>query len=155
MARHRTAFVGAEILPGLGLGGLLLGQEFSSLQVDQQWPEVPPILRASLCDGVIEVVADGQQDRIIGLVAGIGYQGTLPGGVGPGTPFEEALRHYPRLGRHELDGSLYEPQRLGFVLYGDGAEPERVEFVLICDWAHEYWDYARPLLREQDLDTSL
>lgn len=136
----------AEILPSLGLGGLLLGQSLGSLPWEEHWQETGPIVRGTLVGGAIEVVGDTALDRIIGLLAQPGYQGRLPQGIGLGTTFEEALRKIPRLRSHDLDSSLYEPDHLGFVLVGEN----QVEGIQICDWAHDYWTFARPLLREEE-----
>ncbi|MBT9582701.1 hypothetical protein IV102_05090 [bacterium] len=136
----------AEILPSLGLGGLLLGQSLRALPWEEQWQETGTIVRGTLAGGAIEVVGDSALDRIIGLLAQPGYEGHLPQGIGLGTPFGEALRRLPRLRSHDLDSSLYEPDQLGFVLFGE----TQVESIQICDWGHDYWTFARPLLCEDE-----
>jgi hypothetical protein len=138
----------AEILPSLGLGGLLLGQSLQGLPWREQWQEMGPIVRGTLADGSIEVVGDTSQDRIIGLVAQAGYEGRLAQGIGLGTRFEDALQRLPQLRRHDLDDSLYEPDQLGFILHGE----EAVESILICDWGHNYWTFARPLIHQEECD---
>ncbi len=139
----------AEIVPCLGLGGLLLGQSLAGLDWEEQWSETGSIVRGSLSQGCIEVIGDSASDQIIGLVARPGYQGCLPQGIGLGTTFPEALQRCPQLRLHDLDGSLYEPDQLGFVLL-DSEEQEVVSGVQISDWAHDYWTYARPLLQEEE-----
>lgn len=140
---------GAEIIPCLGLGGLLLGQSWQELPFEQEWRETGSIVRGSLAQGAVEAVGDLEHDRIIGLIAQSGYSGRLANGIGLGTSLEEARRLAPELRWHDLDLGLYEPERLGYLLRPDDAE--KVESVLVCDFAHDYWTFARPLLREEDV----
>lgn len=146
----------AEIVPSLGLGGLLLGQAWHEVPWEQQWQELGTITRGSLAGGAIVGVGDSQSDRIIGLVAQSGYGGRLANGIGLGTPFAEALQRAPELRVHDLEPGLYEPHHLGYLLRAEETEDPlleaRVGSVLICDWGHDYWTFARPLLREEDVE---
>ena len=45
---------------------------------------------------------------------------------------------------------FYEPERLGYLLQGE----ETIESILVCDFAHEYWTFARPLLEEDEEEES-
>ena len=135
----------AEILPGIGLGGLLLGQSLRGLAWEQHWQESETIVRGTLQDGAILVTGDRERDCVIGLEAESGYQGRLPTGVGIGTLLSQAEAG---LRRHDLLAGLYEPERLGYLLLGE----EQVESILVCDFAHDYWTFARPLLEEEEYD---
>ncbi|MFN8611142.1 MAG: hypothetical protein U0931_26600 [Vulcanimicrobiota bacterium] len=138
----------AEIIPGIGLGGLLLGQSLRGLEWEQRWQEDNTILRGCLQDGSIVVTGDLAQDRIVGLEAQSGYTGCLPGGIGLGMDLREARRRQPQLRPHDLLSGLYEPERLAFLLQGESL----IESILICDFAHDYWTFARPLLDEEEYD---
>lgn len=145
----------AEITPSLGLGGILLGQPLSALPAEERWEEVPGIVRATLASGAVEAVADADKDLVIGLIAGPGYRGRLPAGIGVGTTFDDALRLAPQLRWNDFDNSLYEPDQLGFVLqppleFEGEMLQQPVQAVLVCDWGHDYWTYRRPLIEEED-----
>lgn len=138
----------AEIIPGIGLGGLLLGQSLQSLEWEQHWQESDSIIRGTLEDGSVLVTGDQAADRIVGLEAQASYQGLLPGGIRVGMDFAEVHRLMPQLRSHDLLSGLYEPERLGFLLLGE----ETVESILVCDFGHDYWTFARPLLEEEEYD---
>ncbi|MBX3166836.1 MAG: hypothetical protein KF760_05465 [Candidatus Eremiobacteraeota bacterium] len=138
----------AEILPGLGLGGLLLGQSLQPLEWEQHWQESDTITRGLLGDGAILVTGDRSADRIVGLEAQADYRGELPGGIRVGMDLDEARQRLPQLRPHDLLSGLYEPERLGFLLLGE----ETVESILVCDFGHDYWTFARPLLAEEEYD---
>lgn len=145
----------AEIIPSIGLAGCLLGQQLASLAPDERWEELPGIVRGSLAGGAVEVVADAESDVVIGLIAGPGYRGRLPNGVGVGTTFAEALQLAPQLGWNDLDHSLYEPDHLGYLLnppldFEGEIVDQPIHSILVCDWAHDYWTYRRPLIEEED-----
>ena len=136
----------AEIVAGIGLGGLLLGQSLQGLPWEQRWSESDGIVRGTLADGSILVTGDEAADQIVGLEAQAGYLGELPGGLGVGLPLSEAQQRMPQLRSHDMLSGLYEPERLGFLLMGD----EVIESILVCDFGHDYWTFARPLLEEED-----
>lgn len=138
----------AEILPGIGLGGLLLGQSLRGLEWEQRWQESETIVRGTLQDGAILVTGDQAADRIVGLEAQSGYTGTLSSGVRVGMSLQEARQIMPSLRPHDLLAGLYEPERLGFLLQGE----ETIEGILVCDFGHDYWTFARPLLEEEEYD---
>ena len=138
----------AEIIPGIGLGGLLLGQSLQGLAWEQQWQENDTIVRGFLLDGSILVTGDQAADRVVGLEAQAGYSGCLAGGITLGMELQEALRRQPQLRPHDLLSGLYEPERLGFLLQGDTT----IESILVCDFGHDYWTFARPLLKEEEYD---
>lgn len=135
----------AEIIPGIGLGGLLLGQSLQGLEWEQSWHESDVIVRGTLQDGTILVTGDQSSDRIIGLEAQPGYQGRLPSGAHLGMGLSQAEGS---LRRHDMLAGLYEPERLGYLLLGE----ESVESILVCDFGHDYWTFARPLLDEEEYD---
>ncbi len=136
----------AEILSGIGLGGLLLGQSLQGLAWEQQWSESEGIVRGTLEDGAVLVTGDEAADRIVGLEAQTGYLGELPGGLHVGLSLTDAQQRMPQLRSHDMLSGLYEPERLGFLLLGD----ETVESILVCDFGHDYWTFARPLLEEEE-----
>lgn len=136
----------AEIVAGIGLGGLLLGQSLQGLQWEQQWRESEGLVRGTLEDGSILVTGDEVTDRIVGLEAQTGYLGQLPEGIPVGLSLTEARQRVPELKEHDMLSGLYEPERLGFLLLGD----EVVESILVCDFGHDYWTFARPLLEEEE-----
>ena len=138
----------AEIIPGIGLGGLLLGQSLQSLEWEEHWQESDSIVRGTLQDGSVLVTGDQVTDRIVGLEAQASYQGELPGGIRLGTDFSEARQLMPQLRPHDLLSGLYEPERLGFLLLGEEID----ESILVCDFGHDYWTFARPLLEEEEYD---
>ena len=151
--------VEAEILPSLGLGGLLLGQSLKPLPWQEKWQETGPIVRGTVADGTIEIVGDSETDRIIGLAALPGYRGQLPGPITLGMTMGEALQRMPQLRVHDLDSSLYEPERLGFLLRPqEDADRDWMQApigsISIWDWGHDYWAFARPLLLEEDCEES-
>lgn len=103
------------------------------------------------------MVGDVALDRVIGLIALPGYQGCLPQGIGLGMTFAQALQRAPQLRFHDLEPALYEPERLGFVLRPmdfDGSTAQLLQqvvaSVMVCDWGHDYWTFARPLLSEEE-----
>lgn len=138
----------AEIVAGIGLGGLLLGQSLQGLQWDQKWSESEGIVRGTLEDGAILVTGDERADRIVGLEAQAGYQGQLPSGIRVDMDLSQAHALEPALRSHDMLSGLYEPERLGYLLLGE----ETVESILVCDFAHDYWTFARPLLEEEEYD---
>lgn len=138
----------AEILPGIGLGGLLLGQSLQSLVWEQHWQESESIVRGLVGEGSLLVTGDLVADRIVGLEAQSGYLGQLPDGIEVGMELSEASRLLPQLRPHDLLSGLYEPERLGFLLLGE----ETIESILVCDFGHDYWTFARPLLEEEEYD---
>ena len=138
----------AEILPGIGLGGLLLGQSLRGLEWEQRWQESETIVRGTLQNGAILVTGDQAADRIVGLEAQSGYTGTLSSGVRVGMSLQEARQIMHSLRPHDLLAGLYEPERLGFLLQGE----ETIEGILVCDFGHDYWTFARPLLEEEEYD---
>lgn len=135
----------AEIIPGIGLGGLLLGQSLQGLEWNQSWQESDSIVRGTLQEGTILVTGDQSSNRIIGLEAQSGYEGKLPSGAHIGMGLGEAGAS---LRRHDMLAGLYEPERLGYLLLGE----ESVESILVCDFGHDYWTFARPLLEEEEYD---
>lgn len=138
----------AEIIPGIGLGGLLLGQSLHSLEWEQHWQESDTIVRGTLQDGALLVTGDQAADRIVGLEAQADYEGEMPPGIRVGMDLSEARQLLPQLRSHDLLSGLYEPERLGFLLLGE----EIVESILVCDFGHDYWTFARPLLEEEEYD---
>lgn len=140
----------AEIIPAIGLGGLLLGQSLQGLAWEERWQENDSIVRGTLADGAILVTGDQQLDRIVGLEAQAGYTGQLAPGLGLGLSWEQALQLQPQLRPHDMLSGFYEPERLGFLLQGE----QSIESILVCDFAHEYWTFARPLLEEDEEEES-
>ncbi|MBS2037882.1 hypothetical protein JST97_23050 [bacterium] len=138
----------AEIIPGIGLGGLLLGQSLQGLNWEQSWQEDDTIVRGFLENGSILVTGDRTLDQIVGLEAQPGYSGCLPGGIELGMTLEEVARRQPQLRPHDLLSGLYEPERLAFLIQGETL----VESILVCDFGHDYWTFARPLLEEEEYD---
>lgn len=138
----------AEIVDGIGLGGLLLGQSLQGLHWDQKWSESEGMVRGTLEDGAILVTGDESADRIVGLEAQTGYQGQLPSGIRVDMNLSQARALEPALRNHDMLSGLYEPERLGYLLLGE----ETVESILVCDFAHDYWTFARPLLEEEEYD---
>lgn len=145
------------ILPGVGLGGLQLGQPYSMWKrwVEESWSDGEGIEHALLAEGRIQVVADVSSDRIIGVLALAGYQGKLLDAVHPGMTFGQALEHLPLLLFNDFEASLYEPQRLDFVLKHESFEvsyPEMLQDPIysidVRDWEHEYWWHFRPLISD-------
>ncbi len=136
------------MIPGIGLGGLLLGQSLHSLQWEEQWQESDSIVRGLLGEGTVLVTGDRAADKVVGLEAQAGYQGHLPPGIRVGMGLSEARQLLPQLRPHDLLSGLYEPERLGFLLLGE----ETVESILVCDFGHDYWTFARPLLEEEEYD---
>ena len=136
----------AEIIPAIGLGGLLLGQSLQGLAWEQRWQENDAIVRGTLADGSILVTGDQQLDRIVGLEAQTGYTGQLAPGLVLGLSWEQALQLQPQLRRHDLLSGFYEPEHLGYLLQGESS----IESILVCDFAHDYWIFARPLLEEDE-----
>lgn len=148
---HSQMSVTAEIIPSVGLGGLLLGQPFRGLKVDERWLEGAGIVRANLFGGAIQVVVDSRLDRVIGLLASEGYRGKLGCGIAVGDSLASAREKVPALKQNEFDDSWYEPRQLGFVLHLDD-DGQKVAEIWVVDWAHDYWAYARPLVHEDDLE---
>ena len=136
----------AEIIPAIGLGGLLLGQSLQGLAWEQRWQESDSIVRGTLADGSILVTGDRQLDRIVGLEAQSGYTGQLAPGLALGLSWEQVLQLQPQLRPHDLLSGYYEPESLGFLLQGESS----IESILVCDFAHDYWTFARPLLEEDE-----
>ena len=140
----------AEIIPAIGLGGLLLGQSLQGLAWEERWLETDSIVRGTLVGGAILVTGDVQLDRIVGLEAQDGYTGQLAPGLALGLSWPEALQLQPQLRHHDMLSGFYEPERLGFLLQGE----ESIESILVCDFSHEYWTFARPLLEEDEEEES-
>ena len=136
----------AEIVAGIGLGGLLLGQSLQGLDWEQQWRENETLVRGTLAEGAILVTGDEATDQIVGLEAQTGYLGELAEGLRIGLPLQEAQQRWPQLRAHDMLSGLYEPERLGFLLLGE----ETIESILVCDFGHDYWTFARPLLEEEE-----
>ena len=140
----------AEIIPAIGLGGLLLGQSLHGLAWEERWLETDSIVRGTLAGGAILVTGDLQLDRIVGLEAQAGYTGQLAPGLALGLSWQQALQLQPQLRPHDMLSGFYEPERLGYLLQGE----ETIESILVCDFAHEYWTFARPLLEEDEEEES-
>lgn len=149
--------ISAPILPGVGLGGLRLGQSYSTWKklFEETWSDSDQVEHALLCQGRIEVVADRNRDLIIGLLALPGYEGKMLEKIAPGTTFAQALEHLPCLLYNDFEASLYEPQELSFILKHESFDAAYLEMlddpiysVDIRDWEHEYWWHFRPLISD-------